>query len=73
MLIELSSISGCRARDISSYRIVKREDDYWEVAWVTEDGEIKSDVFPGRVAARNYVNDIREEIKKIILMDVDDE
>lgn len=64
-MIELSSHYWVRPDIISSCEIVKRDDDCYHVKWITDDGDILSDVFTGRVAASNYVKSIIEEIKSL--------
>jgi hypothetical protein len=63
-LIKLSSTAWVHADRINSCEIYQQEDNCWNVRWITEDGEFKSDVFTGKVAANNYIKEIDSEIEK---------
>lgn len=64
MLLRLSAYNWICADGISSCELFQKEDNCWYVKWTTEDGEILSDAFTGKVAATNYIKEINDEIIK---------
>ena len=68
-MIKLSSTDWERSENINRASIIKKDDDLHYVEWTTEDGEITSDAFTGKISATNYIERIIKEMDKIESMD----